>query len=87
LYHCDAKDGRQKARHTLYNAWYKAFDQKDKIFKQGLEVEIKTDDGGTIYHYIGFIAKSSNSEIYNASEELEQFAVDLINMNSNKENH
>lgn len=82
LYHCDASDGKQKARHTLYNKWYKYFEKKDSIVKQGLEVEIKLEDGTAVYHYIGFIAKSNNKEIETAKDELEEFAVDLINTNS-----
>lgn len=79
LFHCDSIDGKQAFRHKLFDKWYNTSRYKNEMFKHGLEVEIKTEGGESILHYIGFITKSRNKNIVLAIEELERFSVQLIN--------
>ncbi len=84
LYHCESNDGRQANRNRLFEIWFNKSTHKEKMYKHGLVVEIKTEDDTNIYHYIGFITSSNNKNIENAIIELEAFSIDLVIENVNK---
>lgn len=84
LYHCESNDGKQVHRHKLFDRWFNKCPHQDKICKQGLEVKINTDYGDIVNHYVGFITQAKNKDIDKATTELEQFSVDIVNENVNK---
>jgi Family of unknown function (DUF6169) len=85
LYHCEHNDGKQAARNRLFDKWHNESKDEEKTYKYSLEVEINISPEATVKHYIGFISKSENSNNETAIEEFEQFSVDLLNENINKQ--
>ena len=73
IYHCDMKDGRQKARHVLFERWFRKGNGDGTLIKEGVEVEVFVDNETRVY-YLGYITPKTNPNIESIKQEFDAFS-------------